>query len=402
MVWEDGLMGSVLFVHGTGVREEGYRATVQRITRGLQAVVPGAQVQPCLWGPEVGATLARDGRSIPDFEGVTPLEAGPEARRLLWELLGMDATYELRELAARPSTGAGRVDAAVDDWPSMVAALSTDATVLALLPPEVPHKLWQQAVATVVAAPGLVGAARAARRVDTGVREAAARACVAGLLAALREIEAPPLSDDERDTLVRRVVDQLGGREAGAVFDWIGDKLKGAASRWATTKLVRQRDVLSNATYPSAGDILRYQARGAPLRRFIADRIEECPGEEVTVIAHSLGGIACVDLLAMASQPKVKQLVTVGSQAPLLYELGALRALKPGQHLPEDFPRRWVNVYDRHDLLSYLAAPVFGGQAARTILDMEVKSGQPFPDAHSAYWSTKDFWPALLERLLPL
>jgi len=40
MVSGDGLMGSVLFVHGTGVREDGYRATVQRITRGLQAVVP--------------------------------------------------------------------------------------------------------------------------------------------------------------------------------------------------------------------------------------------------------------------------------------------------------------------------------------------------------------------------
>jgi hypothetical protein len=396
-------MGSVLFVHGTGVREDGYRATVARITRGLQALQPGVQVQPCLWGPHEGATLAHDGRSIPDFEGVPPTEANAEAQRLLWELLAMDCTYELRELAARPATGAGRVDAAVDGWPAQVAALGSDAALQDLLPPEVPRPLWEQAVAVVAAAPALLGAARAARRVDTALREAAARACVAGLLAGLRAIEAPPLSDDERDALVRQGVDQLGGREAGAVWDWVGGKLKGAASRWATAKLVRQRDVLSNAAYPAAGDILRYQARGGPIREFIAQRIQACPGDEVTVIAHSLGGIACVDLLALAPLPKVKQLVTVGSQSPLLYELGALTSLAPNDPLPAHFPPRWVNVYDRHDLLSYLAAPVFGrGNPARTIVDMEVKSGQPFPDAHSAYWGSPDFWPRLLKHLLPL
>jgi hypothetical protein len=70
--------------------------------------------------------------------------------------------------------------------------------------------------------------------------------------------------------------------------------------------------------------------------------------------------------------------------------------------LPKTFPKHWVNVYDRHDLLSYLAAPVFGGDATRTIVDMEVHSGQPFPDAHSAYWGTQDFWSRLVQRMLPL
>lgn len=397
-------MGSVLFVHGTGVREDGYRATVARITRGLQPLVPGIEVQPCLWGPYEGATLAHDGRSIPDFEGVPPAQFSAEAQRLLWELLGMDCTYELRELAARPAAGAGKVDAAVDTWPAQVAALGTDAALQDLLPPEVPRALWESAVNVVAAAPALAGAARAARRVDTGVREAAARACVAGLLAGLRGIEAPPLAEEERDALVRQVVDQLGGREAGAVWDWVGSKLKGVASRWATAKLVRQRDVLSNAAYPAAGDILRYQARGGPIRDFIASRIAACPDNEVTVIAHSLGGIACVDLLAMTPHPRVKQLVTVGSQSPLLYELGALTSLAPHEPLPAHFPPRWINVYDRHDLLSYLAAPVFGrnNPARITIVDMEVQSGQPFPDAHSAYWGTRDFWPRLFKHLLPL
>lgn len=396
-------MPNVLFVHGTGVRQAGYRATVSRMTRGLQEQMPHALIQPCLWGPELGATLAYDGRSIPGFEGVKPSDSSAEVQRLLWELLGMDATYELRELSARTVQGAGRIDPAVETLAAQVAALGYCEALLDLIPPEVPRDLWEQAVTLVVAAPELVSAARASRRVDTAVREAAARACVAGLQAGLRTMEAPPLADFERDALVRQAVDQLGGREAGAVFDWVGAKLKGVASRWATAKLVRQRDVLSNAAYPVAGDILRYQARGKPIRDFISACIQACPGDEVTVIAHSLGGIACVDLLALTPQPRVKQLVTVGSQSPLLYELGALTSLGPTEPLPAHFPARWVNVFDRHDVLSYLAAPVFGrDNPSRTIVDMEVISGQPFPDAHSAYWGTKDFWPRLLKHLLPL
>lgn len=395
-------MATVLFVHGTGVRQEGYRATVERMTRGLQAQVPGAQIEPCLWGTEVGATLACGGRSIPDFGGVKPQEPDAEATRLLWELLGMDATYELRELAARPA-GVGPMDATVAALPAQIEALTTDPAVEAALPPEVPRELWHQAVQQVRDAPTLLAGARAARRVDTALREAAARACVAGLQAGLRQIEAPPLAYAERDAIVRQAVDHLGGSEAGAVRDWFTAKLKGVASRWATAKLVRERDVISNAAYPASGDILRYQARGKPIRDFIATCIDHCPGQEVTVVAHSLGGIACVDLLALAPQPRVKQLVTVGSQSPLLYELGALTSLAPHEPLPAHFPARWVNVYDRHDVLSYLAAPVFGhSSSTRSIVDMEVISGQPFPDAHSAYWGTKDFWPRLLKHLLPL
>ena len=58
----------------------------------------------------------------------------------------------------------------------------------------------------------------------------------------------------------------------------------------------------------------------------------------------------------------------------------------------------WLNIYDRSDFLSYLAADVFSGQNG--IVDEEVRSGVPFPDAHSAYWSRPRtyellaaFWP---------
>lgn len=394
-------MGSLLFVHGTGVRTEGYRSTVARMTRGVREHHPGLEIQTCLWGPSEGSTLALDGRSIPDFEGVKPEDAREDAWRLLWELLSMDPSYELRELAGTPAASAGPMDASVAALTGEIAQLAGDVAH-DLLPPEVPRELWDDAVAHVAASPALEGSARAARRVTTAVRQAAARACVAGLQSRLGVLQAPQLSEGERDSLVRAVVDLLGGEEAGAVRDWVAGKLKGMASRWATSKLVRHRDVLSNAAYPAAGDILRYQARGKPIRDFIAKAIADCP-EEVTIVAHSLGGIACVDLLVQEHLPKVKQLVTVGSQAPLLYELGALASLAPNEYLPEHFPKHWVNVYDRHDVLSYLAAPIFGAQSTkRCVVDMPVDSGQPFPEAHSAYWSTPDFWSRLLKVMLPL
>jgi hypothetical protein len=394
-------MGSLLFVHGTGVRTQGYRSTVARMTRGVREHVPGLEIQTCLWGPTRGATLAKDGRSIPDFEGVKQADEKADARRLLWELLSMDATYELRELAGMPASGAGPMDADVAALAGQVAQLA-DEESHDRLPPEVPHELWDEAVAAVAASPALEGSARAARRVTTAVREAAARACVAGLQARLSVLQAPQLSELERDALVRAMVDRLGGEEAGAVRDWLVGKLKGVTSRWATSKLVRHRDVLSNAAYPAAGDVLRYQSRGQPIRDFIAKAIADCP-DEVTIVAHSLGGIACVDLLVLEKQPKVRQLVTVGSQAPLLYELGALVSLAPDEQLPEHFPGHWLNVYDRHDVLSYLAAPIFGTHSAtRSVVDMPVDSGQPFPEAHSAYWDTPDFWSRLLGKMLPL
>jgi pimeloyl-ACP methyl ester carboxylesterase len=207
-------------------------------------------------------------------------------------------------------------------------------------------------------------------------------------------MEGGTLSSDSRDDLVRLLNDELGGVEKGLVPDWVKARFKGMALRWATDKARRERDVLFNAAYPAAGDILLYQSDGQAIRDFIGARIDACEGD-VVVMAHSLGGIACVDLLVQQPRPRVKALVTFGSQAPLLYELGALRSLKPPGQLPNTFPRRWINVYDRDDLLSYLAAPIFKPVAK----DLQARSGQPFPDSHSAYWDQRDVWERLAEEL---
>ena len=108
------------------------------------------------------------------------------------------------------------------------------------------------------------------------------------------------------------------------------------------------------------------------------------------VVAHSLGGIASVELLARTADLPVAALVTCGSQAPFLYETDALGHLRRGNALPGHFPR-WFNVYDLNDMLSYAAGGVFSGRAD----DFEVRSRQPFPQCHSAYWSQDKMWQAL-------
>jgi len=336
-----------------------------------------------------------DGASIPDFSGVVEAPASEDQVIALWELLGRDPMFELRELAATSQQGVPS-PAQIEKKKTFVTRLrSLDrvAAVLSLVEPQALATPWQHAVPK-VSNDATLKAALSANNVATPLRVAAARAVVAVLQQELVDGNMPVPGDDLRDALVEACVSHLGGRELG-VKDWIASKLVGFGLRWATEKARRKRDALFNAASPAAGDVLLYQTRGAAIREFIAQRITES-GEDVAIIAHSLGGIACVDVLVERHLPHVKLLVTVGSQAPLLYELGALWSRPFGEPLPDHFPKRWVNFFDRNDLLSYTAAPVFKTRA----VDYEINSGQPFPQTHSAYWSNPVLWEKLAPHLM--
>jgi len=139
-----------------------------------------------------------------------------------------------------------------------------------------------------------------------------------------------------------------------------------------------------------------YQARGQDICKFIRQTIEPLNGP-VVLLAHSLGGIAAVDMFIEApiEKPTVQLLVTVGSQAPLLYELNALVSMPfdPHARLPKHFPP-WLNIYDEHDFLSYQCAKIFP-----EVHDVRVDNGQPFPESHSAYWGNGKVWDAILSTL---
>jgi pimeloyl-ACP methyl ester carboxylesterase len=111
------------------------------------------------------------------------------------------------------------------------------------------------------------------------------------------------------------------------------------------------------------------------------------PKPPVILLAHSLGGVACVELMASPDAPsEVRGLITLGSQVPLIHEFGALSSLKEGLDLPLSFPR-WLNFYDRNDFLSYVAGRVFS-----RVRDVEVKSGLSFPKSHGGYFGCDDTW----------
>ncbi len=115
------------------------------------------------------------------------------------------------------------------------------------------------------------------------------------------------------------------------------------------------------------------------------------------LLAHSLGGVACVDLLVKEHIESVSLLITVGSQAPFLYEIGALNSLLYGERLPKNFPP-WLNIYDQRDLLSYICGPVFP-RTETPLWDVPVDSKQPFPRAHSAYWTNVAVWKTIVSKL---
>ena len=203
-------------------------------------------------------------------------------------------------------------------------------------------------------------------------------------------------SVESRNALAGRMVDLLQGRQLGLreFATAIGRGALTAAGHGATAaggKVVQYwRGPFSTAIQPFVGDIFRYLAFGEPLRRFIANQILSAR-PPVVLVGHSLGGIACLDLLAREPGLPVAHLVTIGSQGSQLYRMGALPGLPDEQTLPAGFPC-WTNVYSRHDLLSYLAGQVFGHSQ---VTDVEISGAQTMPAAHSDYFNR----PALYELL---
>ncbi|MFF4446450.1 hypothetical protein [Streptomyces sp. NPDC001502] len=410
-----------LFVHGTGVRRERHDRLFAQVRERLTARFPGSAVDSCYWGDRFGATLGAGGRSVP---GLRPGPQGApdpvDAETAEWALLLADPLCELRVLAEAGWAGPGDrgdrgdagdaydaddPDAGYGDAFAMPGVQAAGARVLALLeglppaPPPTGDELGALLHGTGLAA-GFAGAldaaadsAEAARAAARATGEPQARELATALARAVTAAALAAATDEadctaaERDRLVELLTTRLGGdgRVPGARVAAVLGRL---ALRVTTQPLLdARRGSLTVGATPVLGDILRYQSRGHELREFLHARITADPGPTV-LIGHSLGGIALVDLLTLAAArgeavPGAELLVTVGSQAPFLYELGALTALEPGAKLPYGFPR-WLNVYDRHDVLSYLAAPVFPGDAR--VSDHEVRSRQPFPACHSAYW----------------
>jgi hypothetical protein len=63
-------MKTLLFVHGTGVREHAFSATkliLQNELASRPIVYSGYQLQGCYWGSDCGVKLPPEPKSIPDY-----------------------------------------------------------------------------------------------------------------------------------------------------------------------------------------------------------------------------------------------------------------------------------------------------------------------------------------------
>jgi len=387
---------TVLFVHGTGVRKAAYEYSAALIVKQLHTIAPGVEFQPCRWGERHGARLQLGGASIPRFAVQAPAAPTEVQTSALWHLLARDPFFELRELSA-PQVRELATPAVKESRKALslqFGALEHSQAVFALVEDRVQAADWREAVRSVRDADAFGAVLAAAPVIDTTLLLALGRALVAFLQQRLADAYLPPLPRDLRDQLVDACVEWLGGRGLGAVSDWFSSKLVGLGIRWASAKARRERDALFSASFPVAGDIMLYQARGAGIRDFIARRVAEC-GSDVVLLAHSLGGIACVDLLLERPMPQVKLLVTVGSQAPFLYEIGALSGLPFDDPWPAHFTAPWLNFFDCSDLLSFAAEKVFGGH----VRDHEIASDETIRDAHGAYWDAELLWKTLAPYL---
>ena len=387
------------------MRQPAYSAAFGRFAERVAQIRPGHAVAQCYWGGLHGSRLSAGGVSIPSGKSHRGLDdallgtaTDEDAEVALWGLLERDPIFELRLLSAGDVTPEELPPNATPPGQELAAAarrLPTNPTVAPRAAVAGLDGVFPDAVKAVLANAATAAVLRRELVLGGTLRAALARAFVAdALLRADEDLgDTFPFDGAHRDALVAAIVAELGGsyRGIGSSVGRFG--LNVALRLGATRPAERRRSAITEAAAPAAGDVLMYLARGEPIRAFIADTVTAVKGP-VIIVAHSLGGIACVDLLAAQALPQVGLLVTVGSQAPFLYELNALPALAFGTELPPTVPR-WVNVFDRRDLLAYAGAGVFPGR----VEDREVDNRAPFPRSHSAYFANDRFY-AVLDEVL--
>jgi hypothetical protein len=394
---------TIIFVHGISVRAAGYEVAFRYIEAMLKSRRPDVKLAPCLWGDSFGAVLKAGGISIPWFsqtKGIDEELGQVDEDVARWQCLVIDPLAELRLWALRPAvvepfdprgrkTSSQILDARIQNLvPSaQLAEILSRASIRA--------KEFDRACQMIVRSSIYNEALDASAGDLNSFRFTLARAIVAQAMIQGQAAPGPPpiLFDAPlRDVLVAQLAAELGNEQKGLVGDWGKQAIRAFGTRY----LLAWRGHYTEVVVPFVGDILLYQGHGQPIRECIRSAVEQAE-PPIVLLGHSLGGIACVDLLVEQHLERVELLVTIGSQSPLFFEMDALQSLRFGQPLPDHFPR-WLNLYDRRDFLSYVGAQVFPDPRDR-LEDFEVNNRQSFPQSHGAYWANPQTWDIILPRL---
>ena len=365
--------GTILFIHGTGERLKDAAPFLEHLQTQLDHFKIDYTLESVAWGDAVGVEF--EGKSLPD----PPQKPSPDEAE--WSYLAADPLFGLRLIAgpdiSREGSGLLGKPKWVTAWEMVKAYRPTeDLSALLIRGSLKPH--WELSAALILGDPIARQAFESSGDNTAEPLQALARAIVAQMLIDSEQREQyAPTSKALRDKLYDRLVYDWGASVRG-----IGDRI----AKFLTGLARSHRAQWSTSASLKVGDILLYQVHGKKIRESIAAKVAKCQHKPVVLLAHSLGGVACVDLLAGSGAPKVAGLVTMGSQAPLFFEFGALQSLEDKQDLPKSFPP-WINFYDRNDFLSYV-----GGRLFTRMADWETKSGLAFPAAHSGYFSDEETW----------
>lgn len=375
---------TLLFVHGTGVRNETCETTIEQIRSKVREFEVPCRVEALLWGDVLGVDFP--GMSLPEPIQRTEFE---ENQALRWEYLRVDPLFDLK-LWCTPGIRQDTVGdyTGAELWDDHISRYTPSLELSVLLAANNLENLFSAAWGKVTDSSLPERAFRTAGVEHATVARVFAEAVTAQLMFD-GGIASPPTALP--NPLANKIVERL-------LFDWgqMGRAVKDILLRMfgkATAQVIRpMRSNASRIVAPAIGDILNYlnAPNGADLRNLIRKKIELIEGE-VFLLSHSLGGIACFETMAEARPEKVAGLITAGSQAPLLYEFDALSTLRLGCPLPKTFPP-WLNFYDENDLLSYRANLVFDCKA-----DWQLDSMLPPFEAHSSYWKQDITWHTIRE-----
>ena len=136
------------------------------------------------------------------------------------------------------------------------------------------------------------------------------------------------------------------------------------------------------------------------LRNAQAKKTEE--DGKLIVICHSFGGEILYDILTHFDPTlQIDCFITVGSQVGLFEEMKLYIESKPSSNGPPPVKirppacvKRWLNVFDLNDVLSYRVEPVFEG-----VSDFAYDTGYSTLGAHGGYFQRPSFYRRLAARL---
>jgi hypothetical protein len=388
---------TAIFVHGSGVRETAHKRVLADISAGLANLSNVVSVKGCCWGDAVGAKLNAGGSSIPKYalRGGQAVTSGEDQDVALWRQLYSDPFFEIRVLALGSTVQSGLhpnelapgqlLDRAVRSLDFCILSdvlrkAELSSTIDIARDQVVSSQVYKAMLPTVTREMAIYLQAISRAIVAQAIREAST---------ASLDDPAAAISKELRDDAIAAIRVQLGADEASPV-DWIvrrllntGVAMVGTGLASLTTPLMSwRRGQAMDFASPICADVLLYQSRGKRIRDFINLSLTEVERNPIVAIGHSLGGVALVDLLNMSDlHERVKLLITIGSQAPYLYEIDALPSLRFGDALPNHFPP-WINLYDPRDFVSFCGHAMFHER----IHDFELHSRLPFPQSHGAYF----------------